>query len=643
MWLVWPCRARDGGVSLPAHAESSTARRRRPSERGPESRRAASAGALPRRRPAAGPVRRAGASRARRERPVPGHRSGRPVCRPRRDDRRGRAGSEECRSDEVGATAWPAPSASRTSGESCRRRGAEPGNGAKRDPAPSAETAAPPAPRSRARRRRPCAADVRHSGVPPASTGQAQPVRAPGRPGPGARGDARRVTQGGGPSRRDSLRWWAALGAGGGRRARASRPRRRLRRGRTRGEGGGARAARRRGSLGRRPGARLRARAGPYPHRRARSSRWCPSRSWRRSAVLAALSLLLGGGYLSRLTRARRLAQPAPGAAGRGRPAADRAAPAGAREGGRGARVGRLPARRTVPAPAATSTTRSPCPADAPRSSSATCRATAAQALAHTAFMRYTLRAYLERRPRAAAGAAGGRARRGRPARRRLRHGGGRRARPRATARSPTRAPGTLRRSSPAPRGTSRSLAGSSPPIGWGLRTGLRQTTVPLPAGAVACLYTDGLAEATTVDGILGRPRLAEIVAECGRDATADDVLARVAAGGRWALRDDMAACLIAPVRGTRAPARSRAELLEVGPGEVEEGLAGRFLDGVRRGGGRPEPRPRRARSPRRKGGALITVRLGAGGPHVEVRSAQRGEHRGGSPPRGRHRRRSSR
>ena len=40
--------------------------------------------------------------------------------------------------------------------------------------------------------------------------------------------------------------------------------------------------------------------------------------------------------------------------------------------------------------------------------------------------------------------------------------------------------------------------AASSPPIGVGVRTGLRQTTVPLVPGAVAALFTDGLMEART-------------------------------------------------------------------------------------------------------------------------------------------------
>ena len=115
-------------------------------------------------------------------------------------------------------------------------------------------------------------------------------------------------------------------------------------------------------------------------------------------------------------------------------------------------------------------------------------------------------------RARAARRAPGRRPRDRRQPGRRLRHRAAGRARSRHRARSPTPAPGTRRRSSSARSRTTRSPRRSSPPIGVGVRTGLRQTTVPLVPGAVAALFTDGLMEARTPDGILGRERLTELL-----------------------------------------------------------------------------------------------------------------------------------
>ena len=161
-------------------------------------------------------------------------------------------------------------------------------------------------------------------------------------------------------------------------------------------------------------------------------------------------------------------------------------------------------------------------------------------------------------------------------------------------------------------------LAAWSPPIGWGLPTGLRQTTLPLPSGAIACLYTDGLADASTGEGILGRARLPEIVSEAGRDATAQDVLDAVA-GEAVSVRDDMAACLIAPDRNVSAGA-FRTELLEIGPSELHEGLAVRFLEECHV----PEDLIEKARDEARPvveqhGGALMVVNFGVRGSRVEV------------------------
>lgn len=238
-------------------------------------------------------------------------------------------------------------------------------------------------------------------------------------------------------------------------------------------------------------------------------------------------------------------------------------------------------------------------------------------ALAHTAFMRYTLRAYLEAglEPRLALQVA-------------ERAVGGQLDGDFATVIVAVHDPanGSLTYASaghPAPivAGGARHepvLAAWSPPIGWGLPTGLRQTTVPLPSGAIACLYTDGLAEATTADGILGRARLSEIVGEAGRDATAQDVLDAVVAEA-VSVRDDMAACLIAPARNVHAGA-FRTELLEIGPSELHEGLAVRFLEECHV----PAAAIDRARENARHvvdeyGGALMVVNFGVRGSRVEV------------------------
>jgi hypothetical protein len=126
--------------------------------------------------------------------------------------------------------------------------------------------------------------------------------------------------------------------------------------------------------------------------------------------------------------------------------------------------------------------------------------------------------------------------------------------------------------------------AGSSPPIGVGVRTGLRQTTVPLVPGSVAALFTDGLMEARTENGILGRERLAELLEEIGDDATANRLIERVAAEANL-LSDDMAAVVVTPTAGVTA-GLFRTEQLELTARELEGPLASGFL----RATGLPEP-----------------------------------------------------
>jgi Stage II sporulation protein E (SpoIIE) len=119
--------------------------------------------------------------------------------------------------------------------------------------------------------------------------------------------------------------------------------------------------------------------------------------------------------------------------------------------------------------------------------------------------------------------------------------------------------------------------AGSSPPIGVGVRTGLRQTTVPLVPGAVAALFTDGLMEARVNGGILGRERLETLLGDLGPDVTAAALIASVREEART-LSDDIAAVIIQPTGGATA-GLFRTEQLELTARELDGPIAGRFLE----------------------------------------------------------------
>lgn len=86
--------------------------------------------------------------------------------------------------------------------------------------------------------------------------------------------------------------------------------------------------------------------------------------------------------------------------------------------------------------------------------------------------------------------------------------------------------------------------AGASPPIGAGLPTGMRQTVVSLPGPAEICFFTDGVVEARADGELLGADRLREALAALGAQASASDLLERVARETD-ARPDDMAACLL--------------------------------------------------------------------------------------------------
>jgi len=102
----------------------------------------------------------------------------------------------------------------------------------------------------------------------------------------------------------------------------------------------------------------------------------------------------------------------------------------------------------------------------------------------------------------------------------------------------------------------------TSPPLGVGMRTGTRQTTVLLPGRAQVCFYTDGVTEARVGSELYGAARLEDALCGLGPQGSAGALLAAVAEQAD-ARPDDMAACLLSVAGGEEAP-RVLAEELEL-------------------------------------------------------------------------------
>ena len=117
----------------------------------------------------------------------------------------------------------------------------------------------------------------------------------------------------------------------------------------------------------------------------------------------------------------------------------------------------------------------------------------------------------------------------------------------------------------------------ASPPLGWILPTGLRQTTVSLPAGAVVCFFSDGLLDERVHEDALGRERLSEMLGEVGSRPNAARLLARVRAAS-LATPDDMAACILTS-EVALVGAGVHTEELEVDAGALDGGQARFFLE----------------------------------------------------------------
>jgi hypothetical protein len=116
----------------------------------------------------------------------------------------------------------------------------------------------------------------------------------------------------------------------------------------------------------------------------------------------------------------------------------------------------------------------------------------------------------------------------------------------------------------------------ASPPVGWTIPTGRRQTIVSLPHGAVVCFYSDGLIEARCKQDLLGSERLSDILGALGPAPSASKLLERVTREADFT-PDDMAACILVPemalVAGT-----THIEELEVDAEALAVGQARRFL-----------------------------------------------------------------
>lgn len=160
----------------------------------------------------------------------------------------------------------------------------------------------------------------------------------------------------------------------------------------------------------------------------------------------------------------------------------------------------------------------------------------------------------------------------------------------------------------------------SSPPLGVGLRTGLRQTTVPFPRGSAAWFFTDGLLEARVADGQLGRERLEALVASLPEEEGAAALLQRV--GEEAETTDDMAACMLRAVDGSER-AGPRVEELELEARAMTVETPERFLTACGLSGEDTAPVLEQARvTALRAGAAVLRVVIpGQGDPSASVSS----------------------
>jgi len=163
----------------------------------------------------------------------------------------------------------------------------------------------------------------------------------------------------------------------------------------------------------------------------------------------------------------------------------------------------------------------------------------------------------------------------------------------------------------------------SSPPIGAGLPTGQRQTTLHMPSDAIACFFTDGLVEAKHGGDLVGRDKLASMLEDLGPHATAHGVIDAVAFYADET-PDDMATCVIRPDEaGAVDHVPDRVEEVELTALDLQGDRVARFLAACQ------VPADESAdalasveASVGEFGAALLRVRIDKVGTRIEVESA---------------------
>jgi serine phosphatase RsbU (regulator of sigma subunit) len=159
----------------------------------------------------------------------------------------------------------------------------------------------------------------------------------------------------------------------------------------------------------------------------------------------------------------------------------------------------------------------------------------------------------------------------------------------------------------------------SAPPLGGSMATGQRQTTVALPEGSSVCFFTDGLVEARLGDQMIGRLRLSEILSELEPGCGAQLLLERLAAAADRA-PDDMAACLVRTREGGSASEPVRVEELEVTADDLRGERVDEFLAACTVPAEAAVDALRAARAQASEfGAALLRVSIAGGGATVEV------------------------